>query len=86
MEEQLLRLLETINRAEQNPEDERLFQESVGRALRLEVVDLLDAAKGLRVSLPTVNRWCMGFSAPHRVGRPAVLRWLKEKTQEKLSQ
>lgn len=33
-------------------------------------------AKLLQVSLPTVGRWVRGESAPHPVGRPAILRAL----------
>ena len=85
MKEKLEQLLETIKRAEQDPNDDALFREVVDRTLRLGVVDLLDAATGLCVSLPTVNRWCMGQSAPHPLARPSVYQWLKKKIEEKLN-
>lgn len=86
MKEKLEQLLETIGYAEDVSESDVLFKKAVGQALRLEVVTLVEVAKGLRVSLPAVNMWCMGHDLPHPAIRLPMLRWLKKKTEEKLYQ
>lgn len=86
MHEPLVRLLETIDRASAKPEDDALFQEVVGSMFKLEVVTLIEAARELRVSLPTLNRWAMGQSAPHPSGRPSVYRWSKERVEQKMKE
>ena len=79
-------LIKTIERAGQDLEDDVLFNESMGQAFKLELFDVLEAARELKISLPTVNRWCMGQSAPHPLGRLSVMHWLMGKVESRLKQ
>ncbi len=78
-------MFRAIGLVERNPENEMLFREAVRQAFLLEVTTLVDAATGLCVSMPTINRWCMGQSAPHPLGRIAVMQWLKAEVEKKIA-
>lgn len=72
MNDELKGLLGVIRRSLDDPDNVELFQKAVSGALKLDVVDVLDMARGLRASLPMVNRWAMWQSAPHPFVRPSV--------------
>ena len=42
-----------------------------------------DAADGLRVARPTIDRWKRGVSAPHPFMRSSIYRWFVEKIQSR---
>lgn len=83
MRKQLRELLKTIESAEQDPKDIVPFSKSFFQAVQLNVFTVADAATEFRVSVGTVNRWRLGQSAPHPLGRPSVLQWLKKKNKRK---
>ena len=86
MREQLKQALEILKRAEQNPEDRELFRTAVAQTLAVGVVTTTEAARGMHIPRPTLERWSSGASAPHHFFRLSVLRWLKEKAEEKLKE
>jgi hypothetical protein len=46
----------------------------------------LDLAKMFEISRPTVPRWAGGLSAPHPIGRAAILKHLLKLVNEKISE
>lgn len=64
--------------------DRAEFSRLFDRAQSVLEVDDTELARTLRVSRPTIGRWARGDSAPHPIGRGAVLLSLAEFAEAKL--
>lgn len=64
--------------------DRTEFSRLFDRAQSILEVDDTELARALRVSRPTIGRWARGDSAPHPIGRGAVLLSLAEFAEAKL--
>lgn len=80
-----LTLLRTkLQVAIQLPEDKTKFCTCF--YLSQQVLELTDndLAKVIRVSRPTIGRWCRHETAPHPIGRGPILKYLLELVEKKL--
>ncbi len=60
-----------------------LFKLIINNAIKELPITELEIARGLKVSVATVERWRSGASAPHPLGQPQILEWFQKKYAEK---
>jgi DNA-binding transcriptional regulator YiaG len=61
------------------------FSDAFGLAQKVLSLSDNDLAKIYQVSRSTIARWATYRTAPHRLGRVSVLKYLLEQTEEKIS-
>jgi len=54
--------------------DKETFQKELNAAMTKKGISLIEAARKLKVSQPTVLRYLEGKSAPHEFGREAAIK------------
>lgn len=65
--------------------DNVIFGELLRLGVKLLSITELELRREFGCSKPTVERWLSGESAPHPLGRAAVLEWLRKQAQSYLN-